>query len=81
MEVTTHLNAYRAGFRLPRLSALTRVATAGGWHSHWTGGGTDGIGEPNIASSVSYSAPQGAPLIDSDRCTPSPSCPRSFIVI
>jgi hypothetical protein len=23
----------------------------GGWHSHWTGGGTDGIGQPNIAAS------------------------------
>ena len=24
----------------------------GGWHSHWTGGGTDGVGQPNIAGSV-----------------------------
>ena len=23
----------------------------GGWHSHWTGGGTDGIGGPNLAAS------------------------------
>jgi hypothetical protein len=34
-----NLNSKKAGY------------AGGGWHSHWTGGGTDGVGKPNLCTS------------------------------
>ena len=64
MEVMSHpqmLALQRLCFNCPKedlffgqvnLNSKKPGHEGGGWHSHWTGGGTDGVGQPNIAGSV-----------------------------
>lgn len=58
-----NLNSKRAGY------------SGGGWHSHWTGGGTDGLGKPNLCTdpaeymqqnlqTLNLTYPAGLPAVD-----------------